>query len=410
MDFITSSSTIILQASLTETGRRYLFGVDKNNNQIRFVDGTDQFKPIAFSVYDGDTNYKSSSLLSSGNVPNIKGLEKTTILSTCANSYRKTFVINSKGFNSNISFERASYNINEIGGYNLSINFNLGQNFNFQSGIKKFLIYNDTTTSTYTGATISGFSSITYNNISYFGKIFEISDEQTDFSVDLTIMSGGTLTQEQIKNIYLNILPISNCDLGLISRTNIAITGIIVPIKAIYFSPNYVNVNNVVTSSTIYSYINIGLSTGAVTGGKNNLNAVESKEFKKIRRADLKITPSNGLNNLRTSPLSIEILSPTKIDGNVNFLGPDSLLTDITQTGYKTIYTKDDICNFLESGRNIPLYFGIGFSVLIIKLSKPYISTISNSESIIFTYTNLNECYIPFSFGFNTQTTYQINV
>ena len=373
MSLIASSTTINLQASLTETGRKYLFGTDALNKQIRIVNGVDNFNPQVFSIYDTDTNYHCTARLSSGDIPNNKGLSYNTILSTCSDSDRKNFIINAKGFLPNISFDSSEYNINETVGNKITITFGLKQKFNIPQSSVSFLIYIDPSATNYTGATIDGFSAITYQNISYLGKIVQISNDQINFSVGLTILSGGTMTAEQSKNIYLNLLPISNCNVGLIPTTNIQVIGSIIPIKRISYVPLVTNAINNITASTVYNYINI------------NLNSVE---FKNIRRADMTIKIDSGLGPLRSSPLSIELLSP--VSG-----------------GYREIYSKNDISTFLESGRNIPLFFDIGSKILTIRITQPHLN-ITSLQNIYFGFANLNQTILD---SVNNQASdYRINV
>lgn len=70
MGYLASSSTIYARAYLTDTGRAYLF----NQNNTRFDnDGDDLFLVRTFALSDADTNYQTTLLLETGEVPDVTG-------------------------------------------------------------------------------------------------------------------------------------------------------------------------------------------------------------------------------------------------------------------------------------------------------------------------------------------------
>lgn len=78
MGYIPSASTLSLTAYLTNVGKKIFMSYDKNGNQIRFETNSnnkiiDNFQITHFSLYDSDTNYKSSALLESGDIPEMSG-------------------------------------------------------------------------------------------------------------------------------------------------------------------------------------------------------------------------------------------------------------------------------------------------------------------------------------------------
>lgn len=70
MGYLASSSTIYARAYLTDTGRAYLF----NQNNTRFdTSGDDLFLVRKFAISDADTNYQTTLLLETGEVPDVTG-------------------------------------------------------------------------------------------------------------------------------------------------------------------------------------------------------------------------------------------------------------------------------------------------------------------------------------------------
>lgn len=81
MGYIPSASSIYAVAYLTDTGRNYLF----NKNNTRFdSSGDDLFEITKFTLSDIDTNYQTTTLLSSGDVPDVTG-NSEGCLKTAAN-------------------------------------------------------------------------------------------------------------------------------------------------------------------------------------------------------------------------------------------------------------------------------------------------------------------------------------
>lgn len=79
MGKIASATTVYSVAYLTEKGRSYLFGKDSKGTPNRFVDGEDNFEIAYFALFDSDTNYRSSSLLETGDVPDVTGTSDTCL-------------------------------------------------------------------------------------------------------------------------------------------------------------------------------------------------------------------------------------------------------------------------------------------------------------------------------------------
>lgn len=70
MGYIPSASSIYAVAYLTDTGRAYLF----NKNNTRFdSNGDDLFEIKKFTLSDIDTNYQTTAILESGDVPDVTG-------------------------------------------------------------------------------------------------------------------------------------------------------------------------------------------------------------------------------------------------------------------------------------------------------------------------------------------------
>ena len=84
---IPSSNTIVVNAYLTDLGRKALIGFGNNGFSSRFNEqGDDLFLATSFSVYDSDVNYESLNKLESGDVPDISGTGTNQCLKTFGNS------------------------------------------------------------------------------------------------------------------------------------------------------------------------------------------------------------------------------------------------------------------------------------------------------------------------------------
>lgn len=88
MGYIPSADTVYAVAYLTETGRNYLF--NKTNNRFD-TNGDDLFKITKFTLSDVDTNYQTTQLLSSGEVPDITGKSDGCLKAT-ANYVQKNLI------------------------------------------------------------------------------------------------------------------------------------------------------------------------------------------------------------------------------------------------------------------------------------------------------------------------------
>ena len=114
MGKIASASTVYATAYLTEKGRNYLF----NKNNIRFdASGNDLFQVQTFTLADPDTNYKTSTRLESGDVPDVTG-KSESCLKTAAGYVQSVFSYFTVDA---LAFVNAQYNTN-IGGSTLLIN------------------------------------------------------------------------------------------------------------------------------------------------------------------------------------------------------------------------------------------------------------------------------------------------
>jgi hypothetical protein len=79
MGYIPSADTIYAVAYLTETGRNYLF----NETNGRFdASGDDLFEITKFTLSDADTNYQTTLILSSGEVPDVTGKSEGCLKTT----------------------------------------------------------------------------------------------------------------------------------------------------------------------------------------------------------------------------------------------------------------------------------------------------------------------------------------
>lgn len=94
MGKIPSATTLSSIAYLTETGRRYLYGKDKNGNQIRFnEDGSDNFEIVGFALFDNDRNYKVTEEFQTGEMPDISGTADNGCLKTASDVNRKNSIV-----------------------------------------------------------------------------------------------------------------------------------------------------------------------------------------------------------------------------------------------------------------------------------------------------------------------------
>lgn len=105
MGKIPSASTISSIAYLTETGRRYLYGKDRDGVQIRFNDdGSDNFEIKNFALFDGDRNYKTTGRFSTGELPDIAGTADNSCLKTASDITRRSSIVyEGKIINTNVS-------------------------------------------------------------------------------------------------------------------------------------------------------------------------------------------------------------------------------------------------------------------------------------------------------------------
>ena len=84
---IASATTTVVNAYLTEAGRKALYGFDRFGRSTRFGDfGEDLLRVTNFSLYDSDVNYKAFEKLDSGDVPDISGTGTDQCLKTFGNS------------------------------------------------------------------------------------------------------------------------------------------------------------------------------------------------------------------------------------------------------------------------------------------------------------------------------------
>ena len=79
MGYIPSADTVYATAYLTDIGRTYLF--NKNNERFN-TNGDDLFEIKKFTLSDDDTNYQTSFLLESGDVPDITGKNEGCLKTT----------------------------------------------------------------------------------------------------------------------------------------------------------------------------------------------------------------------------------------------------------------------------------------------------------------------------------------
>lgn len=138
MSLIPSATTLTLTGHLTESGRKYLFAKDANNNPYRIDDeGLDTFKPVKFSLYDSDVNYYSTSNLDSGDLTALSGEKDNECLNTVNDGRRKNVLIYGDASFPGISFEFSKITINE--GDNVNINILLAY-YIFTLNLKSALV------------------------------------------------------------------------------------------------------------------------------------------------------------------------------------------------------------------------------------------------------------------------------
>jgi len=88
MGYIPSADTVYAVAYLTETGRAYLF--DDNGNRFD-TNGDDLFEITKFTLSDTDTNYQTTFILETGEVPDITG-KSEGCLKTTANYVQSNLI------------------------------------------------------------------------------------------------------------------------------------------------------------------------------------------------------------------------------------------------------------------------------------------------------------------------------
>ena len=121
MGFILSSTTLYAKAYLTDKGREYLF----NKSNIRFDEqGDDLFEIKTFALGDADVNYKTTSMLQTGEVPDVSG-KGDGCLKTSVN-YEQSNLLFYQNFDQLVS-EDVDYNTN-IPDDILNVSINLGNN------------------------------------------------------------------------------------------------------------------------------------------------------------------------------------------------------------------------------------------------------------------------------------------
>ena len=119
MGYVPSASAITATAYLTERGREYLF----NKNNIRFdSSGDDLFEIKTFTLSDADINYRTTTLLVTGEVPDISG-ENENCLKTSVDVTQRNLLF-FQNFDSIISddVEYSTSLVNNI----LNVNLNTG--------------------------------------------------------------------------------------------------------------------------------------------------------------------------------------------------------------------------------------------------------------------------------------------
>lgn len=354
MAIIHSSTTINLESSLTEVGRKYLFGVDeKTRTQIRFDEqGRDLFLPMNFSVYDSDVNYRATTQLSSGEVPDLKGSGSTNGLFSCANSKRKNFIVGYQGFFPNISFEKTKYSLKEGVGNKIKLNINLDQYFAGYNGNgqTKFLLYVDPNETTFQNFTIDGASNMTIDSVDYYGIVYEPLFGLKQQYATINILSSETITEDQQVSINLKLKTISSCDIGLIQETDVVVLGTIPPLRNISFETNQIEVENKDANGTVETYVNLLLS---------------ELDYKKLKRVDVEVLFGPFLGPIALSPISIEVMQPST----------QSVL-NVDQT--QLMYSKDYVATFVENKKPLPISFDKNKDKVSFRIRKPLITNIQD--------------------------------
>jgi len=347
MSFQISANTYHLNSYLTELGRNYLFGFDdKTKTEIRFdQNNQDLFLPKSFSVNDTDVNYKSSEKLSNNDIPALTGNKSELNLRTIANAKRKNFIVNSKGFNSNVTFNKYHDIIKDISGNTLEVKVNLEQVFeNINSGNKKFRIFVIDSKTDFSNYIINGFSNQNNVNINKYSKIVELDNYTNNYTTQLLITSNSTIIEGANKKITLGIEPMNNCDIGMIPEIEILVVGVIPQTVGIGFTASTIQVNNIPNQTSI-DYITLKLT---------------NKIAKKQKIANVNIKLPIFFPTLRNSPISIELL---------NSFSNGDVLSEIP-----ILYSKDYISTLMEQKRDIPLTFDLGNDFIAFKIEKPYLN------------------------------------
>lgn len=121
MGFVASAATLYAKAYLTDKGREYLF----NKSNIRFDEfGDDLFEIRTFALGDPDVNYRTSAILTTGEVPDISG-KSEGCLKTSVN-YEQRNMLFFQNFDQIVS-QDVEYNTN-LANDMLLISINTGQN------------------------------------------------------------------------------------------------------------------------------------------------------------------------------------------------------------------------------------------------------------------------------------------
>lgn len=121
MSLIPSASTIYTTAYITEKGRNYLFGVNKNGKTMRFDSNEeDLFKPELFSIYDSDVNYSSYEKLGTGELTDLSGRKDESCINGVVDSKRQNALFFGEAKTPSINFENCRIEINE--GESIDIN------------------------------------------------------------------------------------------------------------------------------------------------------------------------------------------------------------------------------------------------------------------------------------------------
>ncbi len=83
MSKIPSATTLSVNVFMTKKGREYLIGFDPFGKPIRYdIYKNDLLKPVEFTLYDSDVNYRSIKKLESGDLPGLSGKGNSKCLNT----------------------------------------------------------------------------------------------------------------------------------------------------------------------------------------------------------------------------------------------------------------------------------------------------------------------------------------